>query len=172
MATLETYKYKVIKTDNTSFDVHLSQVLSVGWNGTITVGDEKMSVYVPGEARILKEVSDKAPEINSDIKDNCLVALVSVVFLVLVISILVNIRANIGMSPDDAVLRAAQSVSPEAVVSKSHYSWQDGCDRSDTRRYNVFVNYQKVAIICQGNVYPAFGSGDEKAPVVRYIRGN
>jgi hypothetical protein len=161
------YKYQVIKRDGTSFDVTLPQVLPLGWSGKIKLGNDEISVSLFGALKILKE-TPKDTYVKKDNKlDVVLLAVAASLLIALFIALLANINSNIGISPDDEVLRAAQSVSPEAVVSKSQYSWRNGCDNSDTRSYKVFDNYQQVAIICQGNVNPLFDNG-KKAPTVRY----
>jgi hypothetical protein len=170
MATESWVRYRIVKLDGGTLIINLPKEVPVGWRGKISYANVKnMHVYLPGTARVFVEIEADSPMIKKKVMVDTVVAIVGVTIMLagIILSIL-NIGDNIGLAPDADVIRAAQSVNINAVVSKSHYSWTDGCDTRDTRRYDVSVDGKKIAIVCQGNVNPVFDGWKQKAPTVRY----
>jgi hypothetical protein len=156
-------QYKLHKLDGTVEEILSKTRFRDGWSGEITSplkGQTYLCNYV--EPIGLVEVSSLASK-----SDIAVVAIAGVIVLGLIAFLVHDLSSNVGVPADEDVLRAAHSINTRAVVPDSDYSFKNGCDRSDTRKYDVLVDGKKVAIICQGNVN-TYGILYPKAPTIRY----
>jgi hypothetical protein len=156
-------QYKLHKLDGTVENILSITRFRNGWSGEVPTpshGQTYLCTYT--EFIGLVEVSSLASKSNIAV-----VAIAGTVVLGLIAFLVHDLSSNVGVPADEDVLRAAHTVNTRAVVTDSDYSFRNGCDKSDTRKYDVLVEGKKVAIICQGNVN-TYGIFYPKAPTIRY----